>query len=465
MTECSNELDAMGVTATQEPRTPWERLRLFFAAGADSHEEEPENQLYLLGFLAMIALAMCSCRAQHRLPPTPIQPAAHSVATAVTPGAAFAGMPAEAFTGHPGDGFTEPGKIPGHMRQMMGEASAGDAEPVAAQGYGAIPCAVGPPPLPIMGCGPWKPAGIDGPWPPDEYIFDGGDSDGGVKVRDDWTLLGLDPEDTVAHYDTLDGRTVVKPTNRVCIYSPRFASVRQVSLAHGDNQLVKAGGVENPVGLIRQDEVQPVTTALQPLQPVAEIGERATVTFLEKVPAAGIDAEVVAWAVQDRFKAYEDFDIIRRGIIEEGEKPFLAKSIDAAIQWTADLGVQVTIDGVKAVVLEGDQRAQATYRVDLPDKPCLRVCKVASTPSAKPGEIVEFTLRFDNVGDQTIGNVTLVDNLTTRLELIPGSGQASVKADFSTEPNPQGSLILRWEINEPLKPGEGGIARFKCRVR
>jgi uncharacterized repeat protein (TIGR01451 family) len=90
---------------------------------------------------------------------------------------------------------------------------------------------------------------------------------------------------------------------------------------------------------------------------------------------------------------------------------------------------------------------------------------VASACSAKPGEVVEFTLRFDNVGDQTVGNVTIVDNLTTRLELVPNTAQCSREAQFSTEANPQGSLILRFEINEPLKPGEGGIARFKCVVR
>ncbi len=93
------------------------------------------------------------------------------------------------------------------------------------------------------------------------------------------------------------------------------------------------------------------------------------------------------------------------------------------------------------------------------------MCKLASTSSAKPGEIVEFTIRFDNVGDQPVGNVTIVDDLTPRLELVPGSGQSSLKAKFLTEPNKEGSLILRWEIEEPMNPGQGGIARFKCVVR
>ena len=38
------------------------------------------------------------------------------------------------------------------------------------------------------------------------------------------------------------------------------------------------------------------------------------------------------------------------------------------------------------------------------------------TQFANPGDEVDFTLRFDNVGNQPIGNVTIVDDLTGRLE-------------------------------------------------
>jgi uncharacterized repeat protein (TIGR01451 family) len=93
------------------------------------------------------------------------------------------------------------------------------------------------------------------------------------------------------------------------------------------------------------------------------------------------------------------------------------------------------------------------------------VIKVASTNVALPGEIVDFTIRFDNIGDQKIGNVTLIDNLTTRLEYVEGTAQASRKAEFFTEVNEQDSLVLRWEFAEPLGPGEGGLVRFHCRVR
>ena len=97
-------------------------------------------------------------------------------------------------------------------------------------------------------------------------------------------------------------------------------------------------------------------------------------------------------------------------------------------------------------------------------EPCLRLCKIADKSEAKQGEIIQFTLRFDNVGDQVIGNVTIVDNLSTRFEYIAESAQSSVDANFVTEAN-DGSLILRWEITNPVEPGEGGVLRFRVRVR
>ena len=107
-----------------------------------------------------------------------------------------------------------------------------------------------------------------------------------------------------------------------------------------------------------------------------------------------------------------------------------------------------------------------TYSFDrLPGQPKLRVIKIASVGEAQPGDEIDFTIRFDNVGDEVIGNVTLIDNLTTRLEYVTDTAQSNLEADFSTRQNEGESLVLRWEIREPLNPGEGGIIRFRCRVR
>ena len=36
---------------------------------------------------------------------------------------------------------------------------------------------------------------------------------------------------------------------------------------------------------------------------------------------------------------------------------------------------------------------------------------------------------------------------------------------FMTQENDGESLVLRWELADPLKVGEGGLIRFQCRVR
>jgi uncharacterized repeat protein (TIGR01451 family) len=167
----------------------------------------------------------------------------------------------------------------------------------------------------------------------------------------------------------------------------------------------------------------------------------------------------------EAFLPYENLAIIRRGMYEQADKPRLAQGIEAAIVWTDNKAVQVVLDLQRATEVVGDARAEAVFSVSPPGPPKLRICKVGSACSALPGETVDFTIRYDNVGEQTIGNVTIVDSLSPRLELVPGSNQSSLKANFVAEPNEAGSLNLRFEILDPLKPGDGGIVRFRCRVR
>ena len=49
-----------------------------------------------------------------------------------------------------------------------------------------------------------------------------------IQVDHDFNVYGLDPEDTFGHFDTLDGKRIVVPSNRVAIYAPRFGSVRRI---------------------------------------------------------------------------------------------------------------------------------------------------------------------------------------------------------------------------------------------
>ncbi len=320
-------------------------------------------------------------------------------------------------------------------------------------------------PIPVTNVSPWAPPGLAGPWPHDEYLLDGGDRDIQANLGPDGEVRGLEMEDTVAIYDTIDGRTVIEPSNRVCLYSPRFGAVRKVESVVQNEQRDQLNAVALPVKAHLHLEDRVATTAVQPIQPEGEIGTRQlSIQRVEEGVLPAISRQPIA-ALAGGFAVYEDLLVMRQGIFEDSEKARLQEAAQAAITWTEDKAVQVVLDGRVAVDVSVDQKAQATYRVDTPEHPCLRVIKIASTKVAKPGDVVDFTIRFDNLGDQTIQHVALVDNLTTRLEYVPGSAQSSREAEFSTERNEGDSLVLRWEFVEPLPVGRGGLVRFHCRVR
>jgi uncharacterized repeat protein (TIGR01451 family) len=104
-----------------------------------------------------------------------------------------------------------------------------------------------------------------------------------------------------------------------------------------------------------------------------------------------------------------------------------------------------------------------TYELD--GKPRVRICKVASHQVAEPGDTIDFTIRFDNIGDQKISNIVVHDSLTPRLEYVEDSQKASLKAEFTSQPNDAGSSVLTWTFSERIRPGEGGYIRFQCKVR
>ena len=157
----------------------------------------------------------------------------------------------------------------------------------------------------------------------------------------------------------------------------------------------------------------------------------------------------------------------------------LAESMVNARTWVNDESVAVMIGGVQAVELRDAKQVQdVTLFESEPGKCTLRITKAASHSAASPGDIVSFSIRFDNVGDKPIGNLVILDSLTTRLEYIDGSQQCILsladqnKPDaetspirFSTSENEAGSTVLRWEADLPLASGDSGVISFRCRVR
>ncbi len=368
---------------------------------------------------ACVALGLCSCTASRPHGPAPSKPA----------------LPPDAYTGIQPAAYEE--------------------------------CLACSRPRPLASCGDtWRPPGIGCPWPPQEYLCDGGDEGAGVTVSPEWQLAGVDPQDTVAHYDSLDGRTLVEASNKVCIYAPRFGAVRTVTGLGANETSVLPTGVVRPEFLVQQDEYEQAATSLQRTQAKIDLGSRLPSAYQGRQGDGAVSTNLYAHAFQDAFLPYANLRVLRDGTMDQQEKARLAELTRAAAVWHTEQQVQVILDGMAAVEVVLDRQVEAIYTVrDLRNNPKLRLIKIASTDHAAVGEEVEFTIRFDNVGDQPIGNIVIVDSLVTRLEYVPGSAQASRDAAFSVQGVDSESLLLRWEFSQPLEPGEGGLIHFRCRVR
>jgi uncharacterized repeat protein (TIGR01451 family) len=300
---------------------------------------------------------------------------------------------------------------------------------------------------------------------PNEYICDGGDRwpSAVARVTDDPS--GIDTEDTVVQYETLSGHKKVQPSNRVCIYAPRFAAVRRVDIAISQERRSGPETANLAQLAIVDRQLDPVGNVMKPLQLGRNRAVKGPDTF--KIRDRGVPVENVEQPIltQDELAAMANLLMQPPLTVHEPIGPKTQRMALAATNWTADIGLQVTVNGVEAIEFAQEQTAEEIVVYELDGSPCLKVCKLADRHAAKSGDIVNFVIRFDNCGSQPLKNVVLLDNLTPRLEYIDESQTCSKGARFSTEANPEQSLRLRWELTDELDVGESGVVHFRCRMR
>jgi uncharacterized repeat protein (TIGR01451 family) len=300
---------------------------------------------------------------------------------------------------------------------------------------------------------------------PNEFICDGGDNAPKARARAGDQIIGVDLEDTVVRYTTDAGDVHVQPSNKVCLYAPRFAAVRKVTGAESGDLAVGAVGVERPEGPIHSQLNQPglAVTGRD------DLGRGSSVRGPDAMRARdrGVPVEVVLQpeVAEDVLAILANLAFINRGILRDTDKPWIAKAAHAAVTWSIDEQVAVTVNSVAPVTLTRDLHAEEMVVYDFPDAGRLRICKMADKSDALPGEMVTFIIRVDNVGDSAVRDIVITDSLVTRLEYVPASETSSVDADFTTQQNDGQSLRLTWKLNKELKVGEGATIEFKCKVR
>ncbi len=353
----------------------------------------------------------------------------------------------------------------GPLRQMLAGGPNGSCQTPGCN-QGCLNCAPGA--FGDQACGPAgmmlpmipNPQGIDG----NEFLCNGGDQLPKARARVGDQIVGVEVEDTVARYTTVRGETHVTPSNRVCVYAPRFGSVRRVTgadigeLAVGPHKMLHR---DTPIGVDYDEPGLAVTGRDLPIRNDLIRGPDAMRARDRGVPVENVLQPQMA---EDVLALLANLSIMNRGILIKDDLPIIVIGDQAATIWSVDQEVVVAVAGEVAAAVTRDQTARELVVYELPNGR-LRICKVADRGDALPGEIVTFMLRVDNVGDSPLSEIVLTDSLSARLQYVPESQKNTVDAEFSTSVNDDNSLRMTWKFPHELKVGEGTTIEFKCKVR
>jgi uncharacterized repeat protein (TIGR01451 family) len=339
-------------------------------------------------------------------------------------------QPAE-FDVTPGHDPLEEARVRGRAMMIvrLGERDVPPAELLAVAvpgtvlvlGDAGLPPPAGPPTLSLARFQWFDP--ILGPKKPlEEILSDGGDVGPRVGIDPEGKLGGLGPTDTAAEYRYGLAARRVTISNRVCLFSPRFAVLRQEWQPNAEMVAIVPAGTEtalaNAVLLNRErTDLAMNSTALQGFH--AKVGVRGTQSRI--------------WP--------------------------------GAVERVQGLAATAGVEGVrvKATVVEAESATQVSNCCK-PDQP-LVVTKFAEPKAPNVGDVVTFVLKYENYGTKPIRDVVLADSLASRLEYVPGSAQSDRPVVFTVQANEAYSALLRWEVKGEVLPGQSGLIKFQARVR
>ncbi|MBQ2788336.1 MAG: hypothetical protein IJE97_01770, partial [Thermoguttaceae bacterium] len=269
-----------------------------------------------------------------------------------------------------------------------------------------------------------------------EYVVTGGDSKGPMYSREDWSVENLDKEDSVAHFDTIDGRILVEPTNRLFLYSPRFGAARQVIGPIAGESRVMLESANTTTQVVQNENVQAVDARTAETKPLGA-SQNASVASAESLAAPTIGtSRVMLMEADAQLRLHALLTSATVDDLATSDASLMLEGALAAQGWSGEQKVAVALDTVNAFSNTYLVGAGTIYSVvDGTKTSKLRVIKIANKDAARPGELVEFTLRFENIGDEPIGNVTILDNLSARLAYVDNTAKSSVPAEFLAELN------------------------------
>jgi uncharacterized repeat protein (TIGR01451 family) len=302
---------------------------------------------------------------------------------------------------------------------------------------------------------------------PDEYLYDGGDREDSAAMHAR-LRSGIESEDTVAGYVDGTGTAKTVASNRVAIYAPRFGSVRSVTGLVADTKIDKASGARDAI------TIGNLKTGRMAQENIAE----TALTEVENHNRVdGIISRKPAMQSQNRHRPVQStkVDEGHEGRVASGVQTFnrrqafvLAQQRQNAEIWTREQFPVITASTDSASEVAAVFKVQ--QKVGLEDQNrggVLHLVKLADRESAMIGDVIRFTIRFENTGDLNLHDVRIVDNLTPRLEYVEGSATIDEQhpGAVMVEPNGEGSSVLTFTLDGPLQGHKTGVITFEARVR
>jgi len=300
---------------------------------------------------------------------------------------------------------------------------------------------------------------------PDEYLWDGGNR----EVTDHYlgeNSSGVETEDTIAEFKDAAGARRIRKSNRVAIFSPRFGSISNQTVT-SERRLVNG-----PINTT----TQAVNDGLkQGSGPKANLALATTGRVKTKARGSGLEnAQWQAGTSQNQrqgvtaetMNTYESVQKQRGSQNRTTEKALSGELLTVVEiaqhgQYPVVSGTDVSLGEVYAKTSSGE--VVGSFSLD--KRGNLRIEKNADRTTARPGDVITFTITIRNIGDLKIEEVLVMDSLTPRLEFVADSMQTDLPVNFSTEDNRSGSELLKWEFTEPLKGQSSGTITFKVKVR
>ncbi|MFO0809883.1 MAG: hypothetical protein U0746_14780 [Gemmataceae bacterium] len=291
---------------------------------------------------------------------------------------------------------------------------------VLALGDGPLGQPACPPTLPLPSFQWFDP--ILGPKKPlEEILPDGGDVGPRIGIGPDGRTGNLNVTDTAAEFRYGNGPRRVTISNRVCLFSPRFAVLR-AEHSPAANDLV--------IPIIR-------VASATPSQQV--VNKLVTDDRWNAIAVRGFDSRLGLRGTQSR---------IEPGSVDRVQGVAAYASVEGV---ALKAGV---IEPVAATQINGCYKGEP-----------LTLTKYADPKAPNVGDVVTFILKYENLGTKPMRDVVVMDSLASRFEYVPGSAQTDRPVVFTLQMNESYSALLRWEVKGDLMPGQSGMVKFQAKVR